>query len=102
MKRIEYLDPSFVDEMPAIKQEGILYISIGNAVAIHLCACGCGEEVVTPLDQPEWQQDGWDMKVDLTAKTLNPVVTLRPSIGNFNFPCRSHYYITKNKIEWLI
>ncbi len=25
-------------------------------------------------------------------------VTLYPSIGNWNLPCRSHYFITKNKV----
>jgi hypothetical protein len=27
-------------------------------------------------------------------------VTLRPSIGNWDHPCRSHYLITRNKVEW--
>jgi hypothetical protein len=26
-------------------------------------------------------------------------VSLYPSIGNWNFPCKSHYWITKNSIE---
>ena len=25
--------------------------------------------------------------------------SLNPSIGNWNFPCKSHYFITKNKIR---
>ena len=28
-------------------------------------------------------------------------ITLRPSIGNFSIPYKSHYYITENKVEWL-
>lgn len=28
-------------------------------------------------------------------------VTMRPSVGSFNLPCKSHYYITDNKVEWL-
>lgn len=28
-------------------------------------------------------------------------VTIRPSVGSFNLPCKSHYYITDNKVEWL-
>lgn len=27
-------------------------------------------------------------------------VSLSPSIGNWNFPCRSHYIIRHNRIEW--
>ena len=28
-------------------------------------------------------------------------ITLRPSIGNFNINCKSHYFITENRVEWL-
>jgi hypothetical protein len=27
-------------------------------------------------------------------------VTLAPSIGNWNYACRSHYWIRKNQIQW--
>ena len=26
--------------------------------------------------------------------------TLHPSIGNWNFPCRSHYWIRRDRVEW--
>ncbi|WP_181956102.1 MULTISPECIES: DUF6527 family protein [Dyadobacter] len=60
-----------------------------RSVAIHLCACGCGNEVVTPLSPADWQ-----LKYD------GAVISLIPSIGNWNFPCQSHYWITNNKIKW--
>lgn len=28
------------------------------------------------------------------------MVTLHPSIGNWGFPCRSHYLIRRNKVVW--
>ena len=66
-----------------------LYISLDCKVVIHLCACGCGEKVVLPID-PE----GWRITYDGES------VTLHPSIGNFQFPCRSHYWIKRNKLVW--
>lgn len=83
------LVPEFVEFLPMNLEEGKLYISMKYCTAVHLCACGCGERVVTPL-----QPNGWKLSFD-------GVVTLRPSIGNFEYPCMSHYFITDNKIQWL-
>lgn len=79
----------FVEFIPSELKEGALYISIPYATAVHLCACGCGIKVVTPMSPPEWQLR-WD----------GDTVSLRPSIGNWQFPCRSHYWITRNRVEW--
>ncbi|MBW3021253.1 hypothetical protein KY334_08210 [Candidatus Woesearchaeota archaeon] len=77
--------------MPKIKEPGILYISKEFELAIHLCACGCGGECVTPTN--EWHLREFE----------DGTVTLRPSIGNWNGekPYHAHYYITNNKIQWL-
>lgn len=83
------LRPTYAEYMPADLDPGILYISLQYATAVHLCACGCGSKVVTPL-----APSGWTMTFDGT-------VTLRPSIGNGQFPCRSHYLITHDAISWL-
>ena len=56
---------------------------------MHLCCCGCGKEVVTPLGPAEW-----------SIRRSGNVVSLRPSIGNWDYPCRSHYFIINNRIEW--
>lgn len=77
----------FVDYMPEEINQGELYVSMKFSVVIHLCACGCGEKVVTPLSPEDWQ-----LKYDGEA------ISLSPSIGNWDFPCRSHYWIKKNKI----
>ena len=74
---------------------GLLYINYDRTFAIHLCACGCGEQVVCGL-RPKWK-DGWELKEN------GGLVSLRPSIGNWGGqrPYHAHYYITDNKIEWL-
>lgn len=78
----------FVENIPENAKDGILYISTKYATAIHKCCCGCGNEVVTPLSPAQWS---------LTFD--GDSVSLDPSIGNWNFPCRSHYWITRNKVR---
>src|SRR5215208_7726482 len=80
---------NFVELIPDKLDEGILYISIAYAVVLHKCCCGCGNEVSTPLSP-----DGWKLTFD------GETVSLYPSIGNWGFPCRSHYWITRNRVEW--
>lgn len=79
----------FVKFIPETIEEGILYISIDYTTAIHLCMCGCGNQVVTPISPVEW-------KIIFDGET----VSLEPSIGNWNFKCKSHYWIIKNTIQW--
>lgn len=79
----------FVEFIPPHIQEGILYISLPYATAVHKCFCGCGNEVVTPLSSTDWRLtfDGTD-------------VSLHPSIGNWSFKCKSHYWIKNSKVTW--
>jgi hypothetical protein len=79
----------FVKYTPAELAEGVLYISVTYRTAVHRCACGCGNKVVTPIGPADWQlfYDG-------------DSVSLIPSIGNWGFPCRSHYWIGLNQIRW--
>lgn len=81
------MNHKFVDIMPDNLADGVLYISIKYATAIHLCACGCKNEVVTPLSPTDWQ-------LIFDGKT----VSLYPSIGNWSFKCQSHYFIKKDEI----
>jgi hypothetical protein len=87
--RLCKLEPAFVTYVPGDLEQGTLYVSMEYSTAVHLCACGCRTKTVTPL-----ATDGWTLKFDST-------VTLRPSIGNGQSPCRSHYLITRDAIEWL-
>ena len=79
----------FVEYIPEDITEGTLYISIPFGTMIHKCGCGCGEEVVTPLGPTEW-------KFTYNGKTIS----LHPSIGNWSFRCRSHYWIDKSRVRW--
>lgn len=81
LERVQYL--------PKQMSPGVLYVSEEYKVAGHLCACGCGEKVVVPLGPAEWTF--WE-----TAGRPS----LRPSIGNWQLPCRSHYVIRDGRIEW--
>jgi hypothetical protein len=83
------LTHKFVELIPTEMDEGVLYVSMEYATAIHKCACGCGREVVTAISPTDWSFlfDG-------------DSVTLDPSIGNWNFPCRSHYFIRRGQIRW--
>lgn len=89
--KIKKFKIKFVYRIPKVLEDGILYVCIDCNVIVHKCACGCGEKTVTPIDK----KYGWVMKYD------GETITLRPSIGNFNIQCHSHYYITENKVEWL-
>lgn len=94
------LKPVYVDEIPRTLEPGILYISERSSCSIHLCACGwCGEQTVMPFrrscEHTEIDQHLWVFTEE------GDIVTLYPSVGNWQMPCRSHYYITRNKVEWL-
>lgn len=78
-----------VEFMPADLAEGVLYVSLPFATATHLCCCGCGLRVVTPLSPVDWV---------LREEQRGP--TLVPSISNSDYPCRSHYWITRGEVEW--
>jgi Family of unknown function (DUF6527) len=85
---VSSLVPKFVEAFPAQLQQGLLYVSATYSTAAHLCCCGCGEEVVTPLSQAQW------------VMTFDGHVSLRPSIGNWASPCRSHYVIDRGRVRW--
>lgn len=75
--------------MPKELQEGVLYVSEEFGVAAHLCPCGCGNKVVTPLGPTDW-----------FFSENKGMPTLDPSIGNWQIPCRSHYWIIDGFIHW--
>jgi Family of unknown function (DUF6527) len=89
MKPDVLLTHEFVEFIPDEVKERTLYISVTYCTAVHKCCCGCGREVVTPLSPTAWQ-------LIFDGKT----VSLEPSIGSWNLPCQSHYFITKNTVVW--
>jgi len=87
--KLEKIHVSFVEFIPEVLEAGMLYVSTRYATASHLCACGCGQKVVTPIRPTDWTLL-WD----------GDSVSLRPSIGNFGMPCQSHYWISNGRIIW--
>lgn len=83
------LRSQFVEFIPEQLEDGVLYISQPYRTATHRCCCGCGSEVVTPLGPADW-----------TLEVVNGALTLRPSIGNWSLPCRSHYLIRQGRVVW--
>ena len=88
-RRVSCFTPEFVVHAPDNLQDGVLYVSMNYSSVIHNCACGCGQETVTPLSPIDW-------KLAYDGKHI----TLHPSIGNWSLPCKSHYYIRDNRVEW--
>jgi hypothetical protein len=89
MKQPVTFKHEFVQFIPEDLHEGTIYISIRFATVSHLCACGCKTKVVTPLKPTDW-------KLTFDGKTIS----LHPSVGNWAFPCRSHYWISNNSAQW--
>jgi hypothetical protein len=89
MRRVDRLKAVFVDEIPDTLEDGILYVCEECYVALHNCACGCGEEVSTPLVRTEY-----------TLTVHAGEASIWPSIGNHDFACKSHYVIRRGKIVW--
>ena len=89
MKQSVELCHRFVDSVPENMDGGVIYVSVKYRSVMHLCACGCGSEVVTPLSPTDWR---------LTFDGVS--VSLDPSVGNWSLACRPHYFIRGNKAVW--
>lgn len=89
MTRLTQIQPEFVKFVPEVLESGVVYVSMEYATVVHACCCGCGNKVVTPLASRRWQLifDG-------------ETISLNHSIGNWSFPCQSHYWIVRNEIIW--
>ena len=79
----------FVATIPRPIEDGVIYISIEYATAIHKCCCGCGNEIVTPFSPSDW-------RLIFDGETIS----LHPSLGNWNLECRSHYWIINSVVKW--
>ncbi len=80
---------AFVDTIPDLLDDGVLYVSIEFRTTMHVCACGCGNPVVLPL-----RPTAWSLAYD------GETVSMRPSVGNWSFPCQSHYWIRDGNVVW--
>lgn len=83
------IEPEVVESIPDTLVQGVVYVCLPCKVVCHLCLCGCGCEVVTPLTPLDWS---------LTYDGKH--VTLSPSIGGWSLKCQSHYFIRQNEVIW--
>lgn len=89
MSRLDVVRPEFVEYVPTELEEGVLYISIRYSTTVHKCPCGCGSKITLPINPAQW-------RLMFDGET----VSLWPSVGNWSYPCQSHYWIEQNRIEW--
>ena len=89
MTRLNAIRHEFVEFMPDVLDDGVLYVSIPYAIAVHKCCCGCGNEVATPFSPTDW-------RLIFNGESAS----LDPSIGNWSFPCQSHYWIKSGRVVW--
>jgi hypothetical protein len=78
-----------VERFPDEPVEGVLYVSMEFATTMHLCMCGCGETVITPLTPTDW-------RITYDGET----VSLAPSVGNWSMRCESHYWLQDGRVRW--
>jgi hypothetical protein len=76
MTRDHAVRHEFVDTIPENLDDAVVYVCVTYATVVHLCCCGCSVTF-----------DGQS-------------ISLQPSIGNWSFPCQSHYWIHRNQIRW--
>ena len=95
MDKLQEITPVFTEELPYKKdmEFGKIYISREHEVACFLCPCGCGE--VNHISFIKGLRNQWVFIEDKGK------ITFRPSIGCFESPCNSHFFITENHIDWV-
>jgi len=89
MQKLKQIKLLRVHYIPRTLEPGILYVSEEFGASVHLCACGCGSKVSTPLGPTDWA---------LEDTPTGP--TLAPSVGNWQLPCKSHYLIREGEVIW--
>lgn len=88
MNPTEHYEAAFVESFPTPMQPGFVYVSTAYSTAGHLCPCGCGSEIVTKLSPVRYKV------------TFDGEISLSPSVAATAFPCNSHYFITRGKVDW--
>jgi hypothetical protein len=69
--------------------DGVVYHSEEFELAGLRCACGCGHRItlLVPDSHQVFNDGGW--------------AAVRPSIGVFDAPCKSHFIVDATGVEWL-
>jgi hypothetical protein len=90
MPRVTEVTFAFVDSAPERLEPGKIYVSTKYRAIVHLCLCGCNEKVLLRLDPEDWS-------VTFDGRTIS----IHDSVGNVGLPCRSHYFVRRNRVDWL-
>ena len=88
LKKVE-IEPVWIETIPNEMEQGKIYISEKYQTANHLCLCGCGNQTITPFGE---RSKMWGLVKEKDGK-----ISLTGSVGNYSFPCKSHYIITKKR-----
>jgi hypothetical protein len=86
--KIHSVRPKYVAQLPDVLKEGVLYICEEFGLTAHKCCCGCGEDVYLKLGPAKWE----------LTKGFSGDISLNPSVGNWKYACKSHYWITNNRV----
>jgi hypothetical protein len=86
--KVQTVRPQYVEQLPDQIQEGVLYICEEFDLTAHKCCCGCGEDVYNKLGPAKWKLN----------KAPGGCVSLYPSVGNWKYECKSHYWIRENRV----
>jgi len=78
-----------VARIPKALRDGIVYHNQEFQLAALCCACGCGHRIM--LLVPDSHR----------VTSEGGLATVRPSIAVCDAPCKSHFFITVGKVEWL-
>ena len=78
-----------VERIPKLLSDGVVYHNEEFQLAALRCACGCGHRIT--LLVPDSHQ----------VSSEGGLATIRPSIAVCDAPCKSHYFVTAGKVEWL-
>lgn len=78
-----------VERIPRQMAEAVVYHTEEFELAGLLCACGCGHRItlLVPDSHEVWDDGGY--------------VTISPSVGVLDAPCKSHFFITRGNVEML-
>lgn len=75
-------------------EDGVIYVVDGTPYVEYNCPCGCGGVVMLPTKNNQRDYEGWGFWEQ------DGKVTLSPSVFSTGFPCKSHYFIRANRVEW--
>ena len=78
-----------VEKTPKQLEPGIVYHNPDFELAALLCACGCGHRV--NLMVPDGHR----------VTSIRGLADITPSIAVCDGHCKSHFFITNGRVEWL-